>query len=117
MAMIFIPSMLKLEPKFIAMTGDVVYYDNDAPQRQDAGARPLHWERMFSLPRLIETLRNTGTYWLKDDHDTLKNDTAGRGTNMACCRLPRGRKSFVSRRRCPEKVIARSAGAAICRSG
>ncbi len=30
---------------------------------------------MFSLPRLMEFNRNVGTYWLKDDHDTLKNDS------------------------------------------
>jgi alkaline phosphatase D len=29
---------------------------------------------MFSLPRLVATLRNTSTYWLKDDHDTLSDD-------------------------------------------
>jgi len=30
---------------------------------------------MFSLPRLIEFNRNVGCYWLKDDHDTLNNDS------------------------------------------
>lgn len=69
------PAMLKLEPKFITMTGDVVYYDNDPPQAKTPELARLHWERMFSLPRLVETLRNTGTYWLKDDHDTLRNDS------------------------------------------
>ncbi len=69
------PSMLKLKPKFISMTGDVVYYDNDAPSAKTPELARLHWERMFSLPRLVETLRNTGTYWLKDDHDTLRNDS------------------------------------------
>jgi alkaline phosphatase D len=68
-------AMLKLEPKFITMTGDVVYYDNDPPQAKTPELARLHWERMFSLPRLVDTLRNTGTYWLKDDHDTLKNDS------------------------------------------
>ena len=29
---------------------------------------------MFSLPRLVEAVRNTSTYWLKDDHDTVTND-------------------------------------------
>ena len=67
--------MLKLEPKFITMTGDVVYYDNDPPQAKTPELARLHWERMFSLPRLVKTLRHTGSYWLKDDHDTLKNDS------------------------------------------
>lgn len=69
------PAMLKVRPKFISLTGDVVYYDNDPPVAKSAELARLHWERMFSLPRLIETLRHTGTYWLKDDHDTLKNDS------------------------------------------
>lgn len=69
------PSMLALLPKFVALAGDVVYYDSDEPRATTAELARLHWERMFSLPRLVETLRNTGTYWLKDDHDTLKNDT------------------------------------------
>ena len=69
------PAMLKLNPKFISLTGDVVYYDNDPPVAKTAERARLHWERMFSLPRLIDTLRHTGTYWLKDDHDTLKNDS------------------------------------------
>jgi alkaline phosphatase D len=30
---------------------------------------------MFSLPRLVEFNRNVATYWLKDDHDTLSNDS------------------------------------------
>lgn len=69
------PAMLKLKPKFISLTGDVVYYDNDPPSAKSPELARLHWERMFSLPRLLETLKNTGTYWLKDDHDTLKNDS------------------------------------------
>ncbi|MCB1232464.1 MAG: alkaline phosphatase D family protein [Verrucomicrobiae bacterium] len=69
------PSMLALEPQFVTLTGDLVYYDNDAPKATTPGLARLHWERMFSLPRLVETLRHTSTYWLKDDHDTLTNDS------------------------------------------
>lgn len=69
------PSMLALEPKFVTLTGDLVYYDNDAPRALTPALARLHWERMFSLPRLIAMLRNTSSYWLKDDHDTLSNDS------------------------------------------
>ncbi len=68
------PSMLALDPRFIAMTGDLVYYDNDAPRAVSPSLARLHWERMFSLPRLHAAMRSTSTYWLKDDHDTLSND-------------------------------------------
>lgn len=69
------PSMLALQPKFVTMTGDLVYYDNDEPRAVTPALARLHWERMFSLPRLVAMMRNTSSYWLKDDHDTLANDT------------------------------------------
>jgi alkaline phosphatase D len=68
------PSMTALDPRFIVMTGDLVYYDSNPPRAVSPALARLHWERMFSLPRLVSTVRNTSTYWLKDDHDTLTND-------------------------------------------
>ena len=68
------PAMQAKDPDFISLTGDLVYYDNDAPSAMTSDLARLHWQRMFSLPRLVETLRNTSTYWLKDDHDTLDDD-------------------------------------------
>ena len=69
------PSMLALAPKFVTLTGDLVYYDSNEPRALTPALARLHWERMFSLPRIVETLRNTGSYWLKDDHDTLSDDS------------------------------------------
>ncbi|MBL9083169.1 MAG: alkaline phosphatase D family protein [Planctomycetales bacterium] len=69
------PAMQKLAPHFIAMTGDLVYYDSDEPRAVSEDLARLHWERMFSLPRLVECLRNSASYWLKDDHDTVTNDS------------------------------------------
>ncbi len=69
------PSMLALKPRFVTMTGDVVYYDNDEPEAKTPELARLHWERMFSLPRQVELLGNVASYWLKDDHDTLDNDS------------------------------------------
>lgn len=68
------PSMLALDPRFIVMTGDLVYYDSNPPRAVSPALARLHWERMFSLPRLVEAMRSTSTYWLKDDHDTVTND-------------------------------------------
>lgn len=68
------PSMVALDPRFIVMTGDLVYYDSNPPRAVSPALARLHWERMFSLPRLVEAMRSTSTYWLKDDHDTLTND-------------------------------------------
>jgi len=69
------PAMLALKPAFAVLTGDLVYYDNDAPRAVTPRLARYHWERMFSLPRLVEFTRNVGAYWLKDDHDTLNNDS------------------------------------------
>src|SRR5262245_36702980 len=69
------PSMLGLEPAFAAFTGDLVYYDNDEPRAVTPRLARYHWERMFSLPRLVEFNRSVAAYWLKDDHDTLDNDS------------------------------------------
>lgn len=68
------PSMVALDPRFIVMTGDLVYYDSNPPRATSPALARLHWERMFSLPRLVDAMRSTSTYWLKDDHDTLTND-------------------------------------------
>jgi len=87
------PSMLALKPKFVSFTGDVVYYDNDAPSASTPAIARLHWERMFSLPRQVELLRNAGSYWLKDDHDTLKND-AWPGTNAGSLTYAEGQRIF-----------------------
>lgn len=87
------PSMLALEPRFIAMTGDLVYYDSNPPRAVSPALARLHWERMFSLPRLVETLRNTSTYWLKDDHDTLSDD-CWPGMNAGELTFAEGQKIF-----------------------
>jgi len=69
------PSMTALDPRFIVMTGDLVYYDSNPPRAVSPALARLHWERMFSLPRLVAATCSTSTYWLKDDHDTLTDDS------------------------------------------
>ncbi len=68
------PSMMAQKPQFIVMTGDLVYYDNDPPQATNTALARVHWERMFSLPRIKTALGETSSYWLKDDHDVLNDD-------------------------------------------
>lgn len=87
------PAMGALKPQFTCLTGDLVYYDNDAPTAVTERLARYHWERMFSLPRLIEFNRNHSTYWLKDDHDTLSDDS-GPGANMGEFTFAQGQKIF-----------------------
>ncbi|WP_395739066.1 alkaline phosphatase D family protein [Prosthecobacter sp.] len=98
------PSMTALDPNFMVMTGDLVYYDSNPPRAVSPALARLHWERMFSLPRLIEATRSTSTYWLKDDHDTLTNDswpgmkagelTFGEGIQIFREQTPIGERDF-----------------------
>lgn len=70
------PSMLAQQPKFACLTGDLVYYDSERPRAFTAELARYHWQRMFSLPRLVDFTRQVSTYWLKDDHDTLSDDSS-----------------------------------------
>lgn len=87
------PAMLALNPNFACLTGDLVYYDNDMPRAFTQQLARYHWERMFSLPRLIEFNRNVSTYWLKDDHDTLDNDSEP-GAKMGEFTFAQGQQIF-----------------------
>jgi alkaline phosphatase D len=68
------PAIRELAPRFVAFTGDNVYYDGERPTAATVAQARYHWERMYSLPRHVELLRSVATYWEKDDHDCLKND-------------------------------------------
>ncbi len=87
------PAMLALDPHFTCLTGDLVYYDNDEPRAVTSRLARYHWERMFSLPRLVEFNRAHSTYWLKDDHDTLNNDSWP-GAKMGEFTFAEGQKIF-----------------------
>ena len=87
------PAMLALKPSFTCLTGDLVYYDNDMPRATSPRLARYHWERMFSLPRLVEFNRSVGTYWLKDDHDTLSDDSWP-GTEMGSLTFAEGQRIF-----------------------
>ena len=87
------PAMAALKPQFACLTGDLVYYDNDEPVAVTERLARYHWERMFSLPRLAEFNSNHSTYWLKDDHDTLSNDS-GPGATMGEFTFAQGQRIF-----------------------
>ncbi|EAQ81916.1 putative alkaline phosphatase D [Blastopirellula marina DSM 3645] len=67
--------MLELAPQFFVHTGDIVYYDNDAkPLATNVELARLHWHRMDNLPYHRQFYPNVASYFMKDDHDILKND-------------------------------------------
>jgi len=65
------PEMLKLKPSFFVHTGDILYYDKLAKTLELAR---WHWQRMYSLGTNVEFHRSVSSYFIKDDHDTWRND-------------------------------------------
>jgi len=65
------PRMLSMEPSFFVHTGDIVYYDALA---KTVGLARYHWQRTYSLPTNVEFHQQVGSYFIKDDHDTLLDD-------------------------------------------
>jgi alkaline phosphatase D len=69
------PSMLKLRPDFFVNTGDAVYYDHGPVHAVNAELARYHWARVFGFGTLRDFHRQVGSYFQKDDHDTLTNDS------------------------------------------
>lgn len=67
--------MLRQKPlDFISHTGDAVYYDQEPLLAKNVDQARAHWHRMYALPNLRELHSNAVCYFIKDDHDTLKDD-------------------------------------------
>jgi alkaline phosphatase D len=65
------PNSLKLDPDFFVHTGDILYYDY---QGKNLELAKWHWDRMYSFPNNIDYHRQVPSYFIKDDHDTWKDD-------------------------------------------
>ena len=68
------PAMSKIKPDFIVHAGDIEYYDQPNPWAMTIELMRFKWERIFALPDNRKFYQNTTSYFLKDDHDTLKDD-------------------------------------------
>ena len=68
------PAMLQRRPDFFVNTGDAVYYDHGPVHALSRELARYHWARVFSFPTLWEFHRQVGSYFMKDDHDTLSDD-------------------------------------------
>lgn len=66
-------NMLKFQPHFFVHTGDILYYDKAPFSRNVAQAR-AKWNLMFSYRFNRAFHQQVTSYFMKDDHDTLKND-------------------------------------------
>lgn len=68
------PAMSAMQPDFIVHEGDIEYYDKPDPWAMTVDMMRFKWGRIFALPNNREFYKQTTSYFLKDDHDTLKND-------------------------------------------
>lgn len=66
--------MSRMLPDFFVHTGDVEYYDKASPFAMTEELMRFKWDRIFALPYQRDFYRQVTTYWMKDDHDVLKND-------------------------------------------
>jgi len=65
--------MLGFEPHFFVHTGDIIYYDK-APLADTVAEARAKWALMFAYGHNRNFHLNVASYFMKDDHDTLKND-------------------------------------------
>jgi alkaline phosphatase D len=68
------PLMQALDPDFFIHTGDIEYYDKPRPLATNTALARYKWNRLFGLPFQRDFHNVTASYFIKDDHDTLKND-------------------------------------------
>lgn len=68
------PLMQNLDPDFFVHTGDIEYYDRPKPFATNVALARFKWNRLFGLPFQRDFQNETASYFIKDDHDTLKDD-------------------------------------------
>jgi alkaline phosphatase D len=67
-------SMLQPFPDFLVHTGDVEYYDKPGPFALTEELMRFKWDRIFALPNQRDFYGRVTTYFMKDDHDVLRDD-------------------------------------------
>ena len=65
--------MLGFKPHFFVHTGDILYYDKVPLSKNESQAR-AKWNLMFAYSHNQHFHQQVTSYFMKDDHDTLKND-------------------------------------------
>ncbi|MCB1122431.1 MAG: alkaline phosphatase D family protein, partial [Verrucomicrobiae bacterium] len=69
------PSMARIvKPDFMIHAGDIEYYDKPDPWARSQELARYKWNRIFALPFQVDFYRQFPVYFMKDDHDTVRND-------------------------------------------
>ena len=95
--------MLDFDPSFFVHTGDILYYDK-APLCKNVAQARAKWNLMFAYGHNLNFHRLVSSYFIKDDHDTLKNDcwpgqtygdlTFDQGLQIFREQVPMGEKTY-----------------------
>ncbi len=75
------PLMEAMKPNFFVHTGDIVYYDKAGPVANNVALARFKWQRVYGLPFQKSFHNKIPSYFIKDDHDTVKNDSWPRVSN------------------------------------
>lgn len=96
--------MQKLDPDFFVHTGDIEYYDQPLPYAPNRDLARFKWNRIYAMPFQRAFHRNVSSYFIKDDHDTLRNDcwpgqtygdlTWEQGLSIFREQVPMGKKTY-----------------------
>lgn len=95
--------MLEFDPHFFVHTGDIVYYDK-APLAKNVAQARAKWNLMFAYGHNRHFHQHVASYFMKDDHDTLKNDcwpgqtygdlTFAEGLDLFREQVPMGKRTY-----------------------
>ena len=98
------PVMKEQNLDFFVHTGDIEYYDKPGPYADTVELARFNWNRIYALPHQRAFHNNTASYFIKDDHDTLKNDcwphqsygnlTWDQGLSIFREQVPMGEKTY-----------------------
>jgi alkaline phosphatase D len=68
--------IIRLQPDFLIIDGDAVYYDHPVATRAKTQAElRKKWHEQYVQSRFVRLFSRVPTYWLKDDHDYRINDS------------------------------------------
>ena len=67
-------AMMEMFPDFYVHTGDIEYYDKPEPYALTEEIMRFKWDRLFALPLQRKFWTQTTSYFMKDDHDVLRDD-------------------------------------------
>ncbi len=97
-------AMRKMNLDFFVHTGDIEYYDKPKPHACSIELARFKWNRIYAMPYQRTFHNGIAAYFIKDDHDTLRNDcwpgqrygnlTWGQGLAVFREQVPMGDKTY-----------------------